>query len=126
MAANLPSKAHAEVYQTPAFLPRFRDGVTAEFIPLDQRSRDAVVSRLPDAIIVNSASRKSVTHSWAADWRQTGSLLVPSPPAVEFLQALEAGQLPYRVGGTFRQEPYLLRNRITSVAPEITIYVRNQ
>ena len=126
MAANLPSKAHAEVYQTPAFLPRFRDGVTAEFIPLDQRSRDAVVSRLPDAIIVNSASRKSVTHSWAADWRQTGSLLVPSPPAVEFLQALEGGQLPYRVGGTFRQEPYLLRNRITSVAPEITIYVRNQ
>ena len=124
MAAHLPHGARAEIYQKPAFLPRFR-GVTADFVPLDQRTRDALLARRPDAIVISSASRKSITHTWAADWRQTRTLLTPQPAAVDLLAGLEAGQLPYRVGAVFRQEPRLLRNRITSVAPEITIYVRN-
>ena len=47
-------------------------------------------------------------------------------PAQEMLAALDNGELPYRVAAVFRQPSYVLRNRITSVSPEITIYVRNQ
>jgi hypothetical protein len=126
MADHLPRGARAEVYQKAAFLPRFRDGVTAEFVPLTQRSRDDVLGRRPDAIVISSASRKSITHAWAADWRVTGNLLTPAPAAADMLAALEAGQMPYHVGAAFRQDRHLLRTRITSVAPEITIYVRNQ
>jgi dolichyl-phosphate-mannose-protein mannosyltransferase len=125
MATALPRGTRAEVYQKLAFLPRFRDGVTAEFVPIEQRTRAGVLERRPEAIVTSSASRKSITHTWAADWRETRTLLTPQPAAVDFLAALEGGELPYRVGGVFRQEPWLVRNRITSVAPEITIYVRN-
>jgi hypothetical protein len=126
MAAHLPGGARAEVYQKPAFIPRFRGGIEGHFVPFDQRSRAALLERAPDAIVTSTASRKSITHSWTADWRETHSLLTAQPAAVDLLAGLEAGELPYHVGAVFRQEPVLLRNRITSVAPEITIYVRNQ
>jgi hypothetical protein len=126
MAAQLPAGARAEVYQKPAFVPRFRGGIEGRFVPVAQRSRAALLERAPDVIVTSSASRKSITSIWTADWRETGSLLTPQPAAVDLLAALEGGQLPYRVGAVFRQDPVLLRNRITSVAPEITIYVRTQ
>jgi 4-amino-4-deoxy-L-arabinose transferase-like glycosyltransferase len=126
MAAHLPAGARAEVYQKPAFIPRFRGGIEGYFVPFEQRSRAALLERAPDAIVTSSASRKSITHSWTADWRKTHSLLTAQPAAVDLLAGLEAGQLPYRVGAVFRQDPVLLRNRITSLAPEITIYVRDQ
>jgi hypothetical protein len=125
MAAHLPAGAHVEVYQKMAFLPRFRGGLAAAFVPIDQRTRAALLERRPAAIVTSSASHKSITHTWAADWRETRNMLSPQPAAVDLLAGLEAGQLPYRVGAVFRQDPLLLRNRITSVAPEITIYVRN-
>ncbi len=126
MAAHLPPGTRAEVYQKRAYLPRFRGGVTADFVPLDQRTRGALLGRRPYAIVTSSASRRSITHAWTADWRETRALLTPQPAAVDFLAALEAGQLPYRIGAVFRQRPRLLRNRITSLAPEITIYVRSE
>jgi hypothetical protein len=125
IAATLPRGARVEVYQKPAFLPRIGQGLTAEFVPIEQRSRAGVLARRPDAIVTSSASHKSITHTWAADWRQSGGLLSPQPDAVDLLRALEGGELPYRVGGVFRHDPWFVRNRITSVAPEITVYVRN-
>ena len=71
MSANLPSGARAEVYQKPAFLPRMRGAIRGEFVPVAQRSRAALLERRPDAIVTSSASRKSITHTWAADWRET-------------------------------------------------------
>jgi len=126
MAAHAPHAARAEVYQKAAFLPRFRDGVSAAFVPLPERTRDALMTRQPDLIVTSSASHKSITHRWATDWRATGTLLTPVQPAQEMLAALDNGELPYRVAAVFRQPSYVLRNRITSVSPEITIYVRNQ
>jgi hypothetical protein len=123
MAANLPSGARAEIYQKSAFLPRFRDGMTAELVPMAARTRAGLLERHPDVIVTSSASHKSITHTWAADWRETRTLLTPDPAAVDLLKGLESGELPYRVGAVFRQDPVLIRNRITSIAPEIVVYV---
>jgi hypothetical protein len=125
MAANLPHGATVEVYQKPAFVPRFRGGVTGRFVPIGERTLAGVAARRPDAIVTSSASHKSIAHVWTADWRETGSLLSPQPAAVEFLAALEGGLLPYRLAAVFRQEPRVVHNRITSIAPEIRIYVRH-
>lgn len=126
MAANLPPGTHIEVYQKPAFLPRFGEGLRAELIPLSGRSRAQLLERRPDAIVTSSASHKSITHTWTADWRETRTLLTPDPAAVDLLEGLESGALPYRVGAVLRQDPWLIRNRITSVAPEIVVYVRRE
>ena len=125
MAANLRRGATAEVYQKPAFVPRFRDGLSGRFVPMDERTVAGVTARRPDAIVTSSASHKSITHTWTADWRETRSLLSPQPQAVEFLQALESGALPYRLAAVFSQEPRVVHNRITSLAPEIRVYVRH-
>jgi hypothetical protein len=124
MADHLQRGTHVEVYQKPAYLPRFRDGVDGTLIPLPERTRAGVLQRRPDVVVTSSASRKSITHKWAADWRETGNMLTEDPAAAEYLGALESGQLPYRVATVFTQRPRLLRNRITSIGPEITIYVR--
>jgi hypothetical protein len=124
MADHLQRGMRAEVYQKPAYLPRFRAGVDGTFIPLPERTRAGILERRPDVIVTSSASRKSITHKWAADWRETGNMLSEDPAAADYLGALESGQLPYRVAAVFTQRPRLLRNRITSVGPEITIYVR--
>jgi hypothetical protein len=124
MAANLPPGARAEVYQKAAFLPRFSGPVSGQFVPIAERTAAGLAERRPDAIVTSSASRKSITHIWAPDWRQTGTMLTPNPVATEYLSALESGALPYHLAAVFRQEPRLLTNRITSVAPEIRIYVR--
>ncbi|MGH7785813.1 MAG: ArnT family glycosyltransferase, partial [Candidatus Binatia bacterium] len=125
MAEHLPAGARAEIYQKPAFLPRFGEGVRATFVPIAERTVAGVAERQPDAIVTSSASRQSITKIWAPDWHQSDTLLQPAAPAAEFLAALEGGQLPYRVGGVFRVTPRLLTNRITSLAPEIIVYVRN-
>jgi hypothetical protein len=125
MAANLPPGARAEVYQKLSFLPRFRAPVTAAYVPIEHRTLAGLAARQPDAIVTSSASYQSINQVWAPDWRETRTLLKPDPAAGEFLAALEAGQLPYRVAAVFHQQPRLLTNRITSVAPEIRIYVRN-
>lgn len=124
MAANLPPTARTEVYQKAAFLPRFPAPRQARLVPIDERTVAGLAARQPDAIVTSSASRKSITHIWTPDWRTTGTMLTPNPAATEFLTALESGALPYRLAMVFRQEPRLLTNRITSVAPEIRIYVR--
>ena len=126
MATHLPRGASAEVYQKPAFVPRFLGGLKGRFVPMEERTLAGVAARNPDAIVTSSASHKSITHVWTADWRETRSLLAPHPAAVEFLDALENGKLPYRLAAVFSQEPRILHNRITSVAPEIRIYVRRE
>jgi hypothetical protein len=124
MAANLPPAARTEVYQKAAFLPRFPAPLQSQFVPIGERTAAGLTARQPDAIVTSSASRKSITHIWTPDWRTTGTMLTPNPDATAFLAALESGALPYRLAEVFRQEPHLLTNRITSVAPEIRIYVR--
>ena len=125
MGANLAPDAQAEVYQKLSFLPRFGDRVRVVEVPIEARTIDGIATRQPDAIVTSSASYKSINETWAPDWRETRTLLKPDPAASAFLTALEGGQLPYHVAATFRQEPRLITNRITSVAPEIRIYVRN-
>lgn len=123
MAAHLPAGARVEVYQKAAFVPRL-DGFAGGYVPIGERSLAGLTARQPDAIVTSSASHKSITHTWAADWRETRNMLAPAPPAIEMLTALESGALPYRLAASFRQEPRTIRNRITSIAPEIRIYVR--
>lgn len=125
MTANLPAGAQVEVYQKPAFVPRFRGGIDGRFVPMAERTLAGLDARRPDAIVLSSASHKSITHVWAADWRETRSLLTPQPAALEFLQALEQGALPYRLAAVLSQEPHVVHNRITSLAPEIRVYVRH-
>jgi len=125
MADNLPPGAHVEVYQKSAFVPRLRDRVMGKYVPLAERTVVGLATRRPHALVTSSASHKSITHRWAADWRQTRDMLEAEPAAEEFLAALQNGSLPYRVAATFQQTPRILRNRITSLAPEIRIYVRN-
>jgi hypothetical protein len=124
MASHLPPGATAEVYQKPAFVPRFRGGVHGRFVPMDERTIAGLAARAPDAVVISSASHKSIDHVWTADWRETRSLLAPRPEASAFLDALEHGAVPYRLAAVFGQEPRLVHNRITSIAPEIRIYVR--
>ena len=124
MATHLPKGATVEVYQKPAFVPRFRDGLNGRFVPMEERTLAGIAERHPDAIVTSSASHKSISHVWTADWRETRSMLTPHPDAIAFLGALENGTLPYRLAAVFSQEPRTLHNRITSVAPEIRVYVR--
>ncbi|MCX5737441.1 MAG: hypothetical protein NTZ61_02900, partial [Proteobacteria bacterium] len=125
MVENLPPGAGVEVYQKSAFVPRFRDPVVGTHVPLAERTVVGLSTRRPDAVVTSSASHKSITHRWAADWRQTRDMLEADPAAEEFLAALQNDELPYRVAATIQQTPRVLRNRITSLAPEIRIYVRN-
>jgi len=126
MADNLPPGARVEVYQKPAFVPRLRVPVVGTHVPLAERSVLGIATRRPDAIVTSSASHKSITHRWAADWRETRDMLEAEPVAEVFLAALQGGTLPYRVAVTFQQTPRVLRHRITSLAPEIRIYVRTE
>ena len=125
MAANLPPGSRIETYQKAVYLPRFGDGLKADLIPMQERSVDGVRRRRPRAIVLSSASASSITHVWSPDWRVTGTLLSPVPGAVELIDALARGELPYRAAAVFRQQPRLIRLRITSLAPTITIYERN-
>jgi hypothetical protein len=89
------------------------------------RTIAAVRERGPDFIVISSASRRSITHIWNPDWRETRSLLLPAPEAVRLFAALQSGDLGYRPAARFRQTPRLLRSGITSLCPEITIYVHD-
>ncbi len=124
MAEQLAPGARAEIYQKPAFLPRFRGGVLGNYVPIGERTVDGIAARRPDVIVTSSASHKSITHRWTPDWRETGEMLQEVPAATALLGALERGDAGYRVGAVFSQPTRLINNHITSLAPEITIYVR--
>lgn len=131
MKAHLPAGSRGEIsqgeiYQKATYLPRFPKHVSVTFVPIHERSMVAVEQRHPDFIVLSSASRKSISHVWNPDWRTTGMLLVRAPEAQRFLDALERETLAYRRVVVFRQEPWLLRPRITGLCPEITIYRREQ
>jgi hypothetical protein len=122
MAANAPNNASVEYYQKPVYIPRTA-GLRGTAIPLDQRTVAGVQQRQPDLIVLSSAGRKSITHFWNPVWSE-GQLLVEQPEARAMLDALESGQLPYRRVATFDQGTWLLRNRITSLSPKISIFQR--
>lgn len=122
LAAQQFPRGSIETYQKPVYLPRI-DGVAAP-IPLRERSLDGLAQRRPAAIVLSSAARKGISHRWNPDWRQGNTLLVESPPAAALLAALDAEQLPYRRVAQFSQEPTLLRVRITSLCPTISVYRR--
>jgi hypothetical protein len=126
MAGHLAPGARVEVYQKPAFVPRVLPPLLVAHVPIADRRVEAMEDRAPTAIVLSSASRQSITHTWAADWRETRNMLQVDPAAAEFLQALETEQLSYRLAATFRRDPHLIHNRITSVNPEIRIYVRTE
>lgn len=125
LRANVPAGARGEVYQKPAFVPRFRDGLQADFVPMDGRNVAALQARSPAFVVVSSASRRSITHRWARDWR-LGGMLTPVPGAVEMLTRLENGELGYRRAAVFDAKPRLFRSRITSLSPRISVYVRDR
>jgi hypothetical protein len=122
-------KAHAaaasiiETYQKATYLPRL-SGFDHRKIPLRQRTLEGVAQRRPDFIIISSAASQGITHRWNPDWRQGHTLLIPEPGAPAFLDALEHDRLPYRRVARFAQRPWLLRLRITSLCPELSIFQR--
>jgi hypothetical protein len=121
---HLRPGAVVEYYQKETYVPRFLGDVRGHFIEMGDRSVAGLRQRNPDAIVLSSASRKSIAHIWNPDWRETRDLLTPVAEAIELKQAIERQTLGYRKAVTIGQEPRLLRLRITSLAPEITIYVR--
>jgi len=127
IAANVDPRASAEYYQKPTYLPRWRQRQgKAALIPMAERSIGAFEERRPDLVLLSSASRKSISQVWNPDWRETRNLLTPVPAAERFLAGLQSGELGYRPAVRVSQAPRLLRLEITSLAPEITIYVRDQ
>jgi len=125
LAANVPARGRAEVYQKPVYMPRFPSGVDVNVVPMSERSIRGLQRRRPDVIVLSSASRQSVSHVWAQDWKANGALLAPVPEAVELVRGIETDRVGYRRVGVFRQQPWLLRSRLTSICPEITIYARH-
>ena len=123
LASHAPPTSTVEIYQKPTYLPRL-PGMTVRAVPLPQRTVTGLAERRPDYIVLSSASKRSITHRWNPDWRQGRTLLVPEPGAVELLRALEGESLGYRPVATFRQTPTLLRLRITSLCPQITVFAR--
>ena len=122
LAEHVPAGGSVEFYQKPVYMPRFV-GLQATLIPLDERTIAGVESRRPQLIVLSSASRKGITHFWNPDWTK-GSLMIERPAARAFLNALESGKLPYQRVAEFSQEPKLLRLRVTSLCPRITVYQR--
>ncbi len=123
MREHVAPGSAVEIYQKPAYLPRFR-GLNVKNVPLTERTIDGVRARSPAVIVTSSAAKQGITHRWNADWRKEHALLVAEPRAVEFLTALRSGALPYREVARFAQQPRILRMRITSLCPEIVIYQR--
>jgi hypothetical protein len=123
MRSHVPAGSVIETYQKPVYLPRFF-GVEERAVPLEERSIDGVMQRRPDFIVISSAGKQGISHRWNPDWRQGQTLLVAVPAAQEFLSALEQGRLPYRQAAHFAQHPRLLRLRITSLCPKISIFQR--
>ncbi|MBI4514432.1 MAG: glycosyltransferase family 39 protein [Deltaproteobacteria bacterium] len=119
---NVAAASAVEVYQKPVYLPRLR-GLNARTVALEERTLAGLSQRRPDFIVTSSAAKKGITHRWRTDWRQ--GLLEPGAGAPDFLRALESEQLPYRAVARFRQQPALLRVRITSLCPEITVFARS-
>jgi hypothetical protein len=122
---NVPANAKGEYYQKPVYLPRFGEQPVARLVPMPERTVAGLAERQPDFVIVSSMSRKSITTIWNPDWRSTGTLLLPVPEAERFMSELKGGRLGYQVAAEFDQDPRLLRSRITSICPTITIYTRN-
>jgi hypothetical protein len=123
LRAGLAPGSAVETYQKPVYLPRLRH-LDAHFIPLAERSVDALLQRRPAAILTSSAAQKGITHRWNPDWRQGNTLLVEAPEATALMRQLERGELPYRRVAVFEQQPRLLRVRITSLCPKISVYRR--
>ena len=123
LVSHAVAASSIETYQKAAYLPRL-SGFDHREVPLEQRTLDGIEQRRPDFIIISSAAKKGITHRWNPDWRQGHTLLIPGPGAPAFLGALEREQLPYRRVARFEQRPILLRLRITSLCPEISIFQR--
>ena len=123
MRGHVPAASVVETYQKPVYLPRLA-GLQQRSVPLEERSIEGVTQRRPDFIVISSAAKKGISHRWNPDWRQGHSLLVEAPAAQQFLDALEHERLPYRGVARFEQQPRLLRLRITSLCPDISIFQR--
>jgi hypothetical protein len=123
MRAHIPSTSTLEIYQKPVYLPRF-GSMTVHEVALEQRTEAGIAERHPDFVVLSSAAKKGITHRWNPNWRQGRTLLVKDPNATAFLDALESQRLGYRVAARFTAQPTLLRLRITSLCPTITIFQR--
>ena len=122
LQANASPGSRIEFYQKPVYVPRL-SGFDGRAVPLAERTPEGLGSRQPQFIVLSSAGRKSITHYWNPAWEE-GKLLLEQPAARAMLDSIEDGQAGYEVVATFQQQPRLLRNRITSLCPEITIYRR--
>ncbi len=123
--ANGKAGNQIEYYQKKTFLPRLRGRVRGRFVKMEDRSLAGLRERSSWGVVLSSASNKSIANEWNPDWRETRNLLRPVAPARELLEAIVVGETEYRKVAEFRLEPKLLRSRITSLAPEISIYARD-
>ncbi len=123
--ANLPSGETVEYFQKETYVPRFQGAVKGRFVAMEDRTIPGLRARDPHGVVFSSASTKSIAHVWNPDWRETRDLLKPIPAAAALQNSIESEELGYREVASFRQDPTLLRLRITSLAPEITIYARH-
>ncbi|MGH3055707.1 MAG: hypothetical protein ACRDL7_12090, partial [Gaiellaceae bacterium] len=121
LLAHATATSSVETYQKAAYLPRL-PGLQVHEVRPTKRTIEGVTERHPDFILVSSAAKKGITHRWNANWRPGEPLLTPVPGAPEFLEALETERLPYRRAAHFAQHPKLLRMRITSLCPQISIF----
>lgn len=124
LEAHVPSGARGEIYQKTTYLPRVGPPLSFSAVPIRQRSVAKLEERRPDFIVLSSASWDSISHIWNPDWRTNQQLLKPIPEAVQLLDELSGGKLPYEIAARFHQKPLLLRPSITGLCPEITIYRR--
>lgn len=125
MQAEVAAGSAVEVYQKPVYLPRL-GGFRAVEVPMPERTVAGLRERAPDVIVLSSASRKTIHQFWAPDWRAAGGeLLTEVPAASEMLAAIESGRVPYREAARFERRPWLIRIRITSLAPQIRVFVRD-
>ncbi len=123
MRAHVAASSTVEIYQKAVYLPRF-DDMNVDEVALEQRTEAGIAERRPDLVVISSAAKKGITHRWNPDWRRGHTLLVKDPEAAAFLAALEGQRLSYRVAARFAQRPALLRLRITSLCPTITVFER--
>jgi 4-amino-4-deoxy-L-arabinose transferase-like glycosyltransferase len=126
MRAHVPRGSHIEIYQPAVHLPRAGRDWTLRQVPIDERSIAAVQARQPEFILLSSASPKSITHVRNPNWRTNRKWMIPVTEAVRFREALVSGEIGYRPAARFRLQPRLLRPKIASLAPAITVYARQQ
>lgn len=139
LRANASLGAAIEVYQRPAYLPRFGSSARPARIAFDHISIPEFLSRQPDFVVLSSAGVAGVTTKYrragedgedhadrAVSWRRATGEAIAFEYARNraFVDALEGGCLGYILAVHFETPPWLAEPTIGSLAAKIRIYQR--